>query len=51
MRTYRDGLGHEYNVPDENVEEFERRRTILLCIKIALQLLVLAGLLWLSWSH
>ena len=49
MRQYKDGLGHVYNVPDDKVEEFERRRGVLLRIKIAIQLILLGGLIALGW--
>jgi hypothetical protein len=47
---YRDGLGHIYDIPDDAVPEFERRRGVLLRIAIFIKLVILAGLLALSWS-
>lgn len=44
---YRDGLGHEYEVPEHLVPEFERKRNTLLRIKIIVQVIVIIGLLWL----
>jgi hypothetical protein len=49
MRCYRDGFGYEYRVPDECVDEFERRLGVALRIKIAMQVLLVAGLLYLAW--
>jgi hypothetical protein len=49
MTQYKDSLGHIYNVPDDKVEEFERRREVCLKIAVAGQLLILAGLIALNW--
>ena len=46
---YRDGLGHVYDVPKEQVPEFERRRTNLLIGKIVIQLIVLGLLIYWAW--
>ena len=43
---YQDGLGYAYDVPDCDVEEFERRRGICLKIAIAGQLLILGALMY-----
>lgn len=53
MKTFRytDGLGHAYNVPEDRLEEFERRQGVLLRVGIVGKLLVLAGILWFSWTH
>ena len=47
MKTYkyRDHFGHVYNVPENCVAEFERRRGILLRIAIVGQLVLLAAVL------
>ncbi len=47
---YRDGLGHIHKVPDHAVPEFERRRGVLLRIAIVIKVVIIAGLLALSWS-
>jgi hypothetical protein len=51
MRIYKDALGHVYDVPEDRIEEFERRRDILLRIGIAGKLIVLACVLWFAWTH
>jgi hypothetical protein len=51
MQTYRDGLGHVYEVPDDAIAEFERRRGVLLRIAIGIKLLILCGLLYMAWLH
>lgn len=43
---YQDQMGHVYDVPPEQVEEFERHRTILLSIKIFIQILVIGALIY-----
>lgn len=47
---YRDGFGYVYDVPPECEAEFERRRRVLLKIKIAVQIIVIAGLLYLTFG-
>lgn len=47
---YVDGLGHKHDVDAKHVEEFERRRTVLLCIKIAILLTALSIWLYFIWS-
>lgn len=44
----KDALGYEYDVPDEHLKEFERRRGVLLRIAIFVELLIIAGLIWFS---
>ena len=44
---YKDGLGYVYDVPDEDVEEFEMRRRPLLIASIVIKLIVFASLVWL----
>jgi len=51
MRRYKDGCGHVYEIPDEYVEAFERRRRPLLIAAIALKLIFLAALLAIAWSR
>ena len=46
---YKDGLGHVYDVPEECVPEFERRRTNLLIVKIVIQVIVLGLLIYWAW--
>lgn len=52
MKTYqyKDGLGHVYNVPEDCLNEFERRIGVLLRIGIAGKLVLLAGILWFAWT-
>jgi hypothetical protein len=38
---YQDGMGHVYWVKDEDVPAFERKHTIILCIGIAIELVLL----------
>lgn len=45
---YRDMLGASYEVSSQNVDEFERRRGILLRIAIGLKVLIIAGLIYLG---
>ena len=42
---YIDGLGYEYDVPEHCIEEFERRRGIILKIAIVGKIILLAGLI------
>ena len=48
MKTYkyRDAFGHVYEVPEDLVREFERRRGILLRIAIVGQAILLAVILY-----
>lgn len=46
---YIDGLGHEYDIPLQHVEQFEQRRQSLLVVAIVLKLFILAGLIALNW--
>lgn len=46
---YKDALGNEYNVPEDKLEGFERRRCRLLRIAIAGQVLLLGVILYFSW--
>ena len=48
---YRDGLGHVYEIPDEHVPAFERRRRPLLLASILIKCIILAVLLAIAWSH
>lgn len=43
---YIDGLGHEYDVPESCIAEFERRRGVLLRIAIVIKFVILAALIW-----
>lgn len=49
MKTYRDSLGFTYEVSKENVEEFERRRGVLLKVAIVVKLVMLVGILYLAF--
>jgi hypothetical protein len=53
MKThqYRDAFGYCYNVPEDLIEEFERRRGILLRIAIVGQVLLLAAIMAFAWTH
>lgn len=46
---YIDGLGHEYDISPQHVEQFEQRRQSLLVVAIVLKLFILAGLIALNW--
>lgn len=46
MRKYKDGLGYIWEVPDEVVPEFERRRANLLKIGIVIKLAILGLMIW-----
>lgn len=46
MRVYKDGLGHKYEVPDNRIEEFERKRAIALAIAIIGKIIVIGWLVY-----
>lgn len=43
---YRDGMGHVFIVPDEQVDVFERRRRVALIIAIVGKLAIIVALVW-----
>lgn len=48
---YKDQLGHTYEVPAYAVNEFERRRRVLLTIAVVCKSIILGGILWFAWTH
>ena len=50
MLEYVDGLGYKYTVAPHQIEEFERRRGVLLRIAIFLKLVILMVILIWAWS-
>jgi len=45
MKRFRDMLGYVHEVPDDQLEEFERRRRPMLIAKIVIQIVLLIILL------
>lgn len=51
MAKFKDGLGKVYDIPDEELEAFERARRPLLIAKVIVQLILLLGLLaYIVWG-
>jgi hypothetical protein len=46
---YHDGLSHIYDVPDKDINEFERRRGICLRVAIAIKIIILAAMIYFFW--
>ena len=44
---YKDGLGYVYDIPDQYLGEFERRRGILLWIAIVVKIGIIGSLVYL----
>jgi hypothetical protein len=51
MPRFTDLLGYTYDVREDQLAEFERRRGILLRIAIAGKLVLLAAILLFAWTH
>ncbi len=45
IMKYMDGMGHVYNVPKEQLAEFERRRGVLLRISIVVQIMIILAII------
>jgi len=41
---YKDGLGYVYDVPNDQVAAFEKKRTVLLSLAIFIKLAIIAGM-------
>lgn len=48
---YRDGLGYEFEVPEEQVKAFEKRRRIALIISIIVECIIIGGFILLTASR